>query len=236
MATTDKLLTPLIEVVDTDTPHDNNWVLPTIQESSNANIYRSLWWIKQTAWLHCKHKAQTLKTGLLKSKSVVIILIWSFLASMVHWIFTDPSSVITPLTLLPLGENYYFISVIGSVYVYFAILQIFYPLAGYLADVRYGRQKCVIGSLWSFFMGTILLGISGLLLCCVLFLPYDIHKWSYAVMSVIILFLGPSLMIGMFLLFSSVVAFNANVIQFGLDQLHNSPTEHLPWSCLYIGM
>ena len=46
-------------------------------------------------------------------------------------------------------------------------------------------------------------------------------------MSVIILFLGPLFVIGMFLLFSSIVAFNANVIQFGLDQLHNSPTEHL---------
>ena len=76
-------------------------------------------------------------------------------------------------------------------------------------------------------MGTILLGISGLLLWCIYSLPYNIHKWSYAVMSVIILFLGPSLIVGTFLLFSSIVAFNANIIQFGLDQLHNSPTEHL---------
>ena len=38
MATTDKLLTLLIEVVGNDTPHDSNQVLPTIQESSNINI------------------------------------------------------------------------------------------------------------------------------------------------------------------------------------------------------
>ena len=71
----------------------------------------------------------------LKSKPVILILIWVFLASVLHWIFTDPSSLITPLTLNYLGGRSYFIVVIGSVYVYFAILQLFYPLAGYLADV-----------------------------------------------------------------------------------------------------
>ena len=40
-------------------------------------------------------------------------------------------------------------------------------------------------------------------------------------------FLGPPVIIGTVLFFSSIVAFNANVIQFGLDQLHDSPTEHL---------
>ena len=46
-------------------------------------------------------------------------------------------------------------------------------------------------------------------------------------MSVMIIFLGPPVIIGIILFFSSIVAFNANVIQFGLDQLHDSPTEHL---------
>ena len=106
------------------------------------------------------------------------------------------------------------------------ILQLFYPLAGYLADVRYGRQKYVIHSLWSFIAGSVLVGISGLVVFCLLILPYQ-DKWPYALLSVIIIFLGPPLIICMFLFFSSIVAFNANVIQFGLDQLHDSPTEHL---------
>ena len=72
---------------------------------------------------------------------------------MLHCIFTDPSTVITPLTLasLQVFDSYYmtlyFIAVIGTVYVCFAILQIFYPLAGYLADIQYRRKKCVVGSL-----------------------------------------------------------------------------------------
>ena len=225
MATTDEL-TPLIKIIGNDTPHnDRNQTLPSIQESSNFSLNDES--NKQRGCI-ASIKSKLQRQGCLKSKPVVIILIWSFLASMLHWIFTDPSSVITPLTQFSLGKKYYFIVVIGSVYVYFAILQVFYPLAGYLADVRYGRQKCVIGSLCSFFTGTLLLGISGSLLSfCLIFLSYVNHKWSYAVMSVLILFLGPLFVIAMFLLFSSIVAFNANVIQFGLDQLHNSPTEHL---------
>ena len=38
---------------------------------------------------------------------------------------------------------------------------------------------------------------------------------------------GIPTVIGIFLFFSSIAAFNANIIQFGLDQLHDSPTEHL---------
>ena len=43
----------------------------------------------------------------------------------------------------------------------------------------------------------------------------------------IIAFLVPPVVIGTFLFFSSIVVFNANVIQFGLDQLHDASTEHL---------
>ena len=122
---------------------------------------------------------------------MILILIWTFLASVLHWIFTDPSFIITLLTLLIPGDNSYFIIAIGSAYVYFAILQLFYPLAGYFADIRHGRYKCVIGSLWNFIAGSLLVGICGLVVFSLILLPYDIHKWSYALMSVIIIFLGP---------------------------------------------
>ena len=153
---------------------------------------------------------------------------------MLHCIFTDPNTVITPLTLasLQVFDSYYmtlyFIAVIGTVYVCFAILQIFYPLAGYLADVQYGRKKCVVDSLWSFFATTVLLGLFGLVALGLYFLPYDSHKqWPYPLMSVVVLLLGLPVIIVVFIFFSSIVAFHANLIQFGLDQLHDSPTDHL---------
>ena len=176
------------------------------------------------------HFISKLKSQTIKSKSVVLILIWSFLTGALHWTITDPSSIITPLTVTYYANvNYYFVAVVGSVYVYFAILQLFYPLAGYLADVRYGRYKCVIGSLWCFVGSSLLMGIgAGLpvpLLLLILNSKYS--WWSYTITSVVIAFLGPPIIVGVFVFFSSVVAFNANVIQFGLDQLHDSPTEHL---------
>ena len=171
------------------------------------------------------------KTVCLRSGSVVVILTWAFLASMLHWIILDPSSVITPLTLQHLGDGkYYFIATIVIVYVYYACLQLFYPLAGYLADVRYGRYKCVTTSLWCFVGSTLAMGILGVAVVCSPLYLYQISETLsayYPMLSVIFLFLSPPLIISILIFFSSIVAFNANVIQFGLDQLHDRPTEHL---------
>ena len=221
---------PLIEVVGDDSRHSNS--SDSAQEEL-TNEHTSLLNDEPTsdkchncfAYLKSKFRRQTY----LKSRPVILILIWVFLASMLHWIFIDPSSLITPLTLLNLylGRSSYFIAVIGGVYVYFAILQLLYPLAGYLADVQYGRYKCIICSLWSFVAGSVLFGVGVLAACGLSFLSINNSIWFYALISMVILFLGPPIIIGIFLFFSSIVAFNANVIQFGLDQLHDSPTEHL---------
>ena len=179
------------------------------------------------------------RLNFLKSKSAILILIWSFLAGILHWAYTDPGSIVNTVVM----SNYFelqpdtVIVSIGSVCVYFAILQLFYPLAGYLADVRCGRYKCVVGSLWCFVGSSVLVGV-GLGLVAVLSLnlyPYanDTHynsttHWlSNAAFYVIVAFLGPPVVIGTFSFFSSTVAFHSNVIQFGLDQLHDAPTEHL---------
>ena len=177
----------------------------------------------QTCLARFKSKFQRIK-----SKSAILILIWSFLTGALHHIITDPSSIITPLTANYYGNDYYFVAVIGSVYTYFAILQLFYPLAGYLADVRYGRYKCAIGSLWCFVGSCLLIGIGAGLAVPLSILKLNNNSWwSYTTMSVVVAFLGPQIIVGVFVFFTSIVAFNANVIQFGVDQLHNSPTEHL---------
>ena len=224
---------PLIQVIgDDNLRNDSERILPTTVQREPSNEITYLPNNEPDKLHNCfaQLKSKFQRQSCLKSKPVILIWIWIFLSSVLHWIFTDPSSAITPFTLLYLGGNSYFIIVIGSAYVYFAILQLFYPLAGYLADVRYGRHKCVIGSLWSFIVGSIILfGICVLVVSClVIFTLYgNVHKLMYALISVIVAFLGPPIIIGVFLFFSSIVAFNANVIQFGLDQLHDSPTEHL---------
>ena len=192
---------------------------------------------KPSCYEYMKKKFKRL--NFLKSKSAILILIWSFLAGVLHWAYTDPGSIITPVVMLTYFQQQpaFVILTIGSMYVYFAILQLFYPLAGFLADVRCGRYKCVVGSLWCFVGSSVLVGV-GLVLAAVLPLylyPYanDTHDnstthWlSNAAFYVIVAFLGPPVVIGTFSFFSSTVAFHSNVTQFGLDQLHDAPTEHL---------
>ena len=180
-------------------------------------------------------KSKFRRLTFVKSKSAILVLIWSFFFAVLQWIWSDPSSWIPPLFSL-FNYNWtatIFVSVV-SVYVYLAILQLFYPLAGYLADVRFGRYKCVIGSLWCFigssvsFIG-IAAGIATVLLVTYTSIDTNHVPWfNYTIFYVTILVIFvPCVLIGMFLFFSSIVAFNANVIQFGLDQLHDSPSEHL---------
>ena len=105
--------------------------------------------------------------------------------------------------------------------------QLVYPVAGLLADICYGRYKCVIGSLWAFVIGSCFLTVFSCTVIGMRYLPFDSWPWSYAILACVIVMIGVPIVIGIFLFFSSIAAFNANIIQFGLDQLHDSPTEHL---------
>ena len=65
--------------------------------------------------------------------------------------------------------------------IFYAILQLFYPLAGLLADVHYGRYKCVVGSLWSFVGGSVVLYVVGFTVgYSPTYLKLGDHLWSYA--------------------------------------------------------
>ena len=220
---------PLIEIIGDDSVRYSSGPAATIQKDPSLLKKKPNRRRGDFANLKSKFRGRIC----LKSKPAILILIWSFLTSMLHCVFIDPSVVVIPLTVASLQVydhdrlfndiHIQFTAVISTVYVFFTIHQVFYPLAGYLADVKYGRKKCVIGSLWSSSTTTILL------LCVHLslyFLSYDDNNqvWPVVVMYMIIILFG---ILALIILISSVVAFNANIIQFGLDQLHDSQTEHL---------
>jgi peptide/histidine transporter 3/4 len=161
----------------------------------------------------------------LRTKSTSLILFWSFLTGVFYSICTNPYFVITRFTERNIELDLF---VVGGVFILYAFLQLFYPLAGLLADVHYGRYKCVIGSLWSFTGGSIVLSVVVFILgCSPDYLKLDDHTWSYAVLAVELAVLGIPAVAGALFCIASIIAFNANIIQFGLDQLHDSPTEHL---------
>ena len=170
-------------------------------------------------------RSSTRQPFCLRTKSTSLILVWSFLAGIFHSVCTNPYFVITRSTERNVKLDVF---VIGGVFTCYAFLQLFYPLAGLLADVRYGRYKCVIGSLWSFAGGSVVPSVIVLTLrYSPDYLKLDDHAWSYAVLSLELAVLGIPAIVGALFIIVSIIAFNANVVQFGLDQLYDSPTEHL---------
>ena len=100
-----------------------------------------------------------------------------------------------------------------------ALVFCFFPLAGFLADVEYGRYKMVVGSLCLLLITIILLAVTAGCITGVTFVD------SYV--EFVILLCGFSLLGFVFLVpfYASLVGFTANVVQFGMDQLHDCPEE-----------
>ena len=106
---------------------------------------------------------------------------------------------------------------------YFAILQLFYPLAEYLADVRY---KCIVCSLWSFIIiaGSVLFGF-GIPVTFAVTFPFLIHNsnWNYVLLSATVIFLGPRHPVSIFTfqvsLPSMPMLFSLALISFMIHQL-----------------
>ena len=108
-----------------------------------------------------------------------------------------------------------------------ALLFLFYPLAGYLADVRWGRHKTVVNGL-SFILCGMLMVIFLAGLATIASIPILIQDPGYSSLStiqevatiVLCVVFGLPVLFALMLTLCSLVAFNANVIQFGTDQLH----------------
>ena len=205
--------------IDHDVCHDGNQsqALEQVVSENDPLLYHEVSTYRFRRKLTSKFK----RIACLRSKPVILLLIWSFLISTLHWNYDQYNCVIIIISSF---SGLDFLSAIVSVYTIFAIFQLFYPVAGLLADIRYGRYKCVIGSLWAFVIGCCFLPmmIGGLFV-----FPFDSRPWSYAILACAVAMIGVPTVIGVFLFVSSIAAFSANVIQFGLDQLHDSPTEHL---------
>ena len=145
-------------------------------------------------------------------KGCHLVLCWNFCITLVF------TSILDPIVLLIAGttsiDQDTFTNAVGVLIPSFcactAFLYLFYPLAGYLADTRCGRYKTIIYSLCSFI--TLFLVVV-VIMAVVSISSHLLSSVSYAFLG---LLLPP---------FPSYIFFSANVIQFGMDQLHDSPTE-----------
>ena len=144
------------------------------------------------------------------SKAIFMIYIWSVLVGSVHFIAVNCvlGLLIDLVSLMNVDASLPFVVVFSLV----AILLIFYPVNGFLADICYGRYKMIIVSL-----GIILCSLIGALL---VFLFKDflggVHTVVYIVSSFGLLSVATV----------GISGYSANFVQFGNDQLLEAPSQY----------
>ena len=157
----------------------------------------------------------------LSSKASLLILFWNLLIS---------------LTLAPLLDTGYYFSLLdrylfhlkqytaGTSFCGFvAFFYLFYPLAGYLADVKCGRYKSLFYSITFIFWSGIFILAGEIVWSC--YANGLILREKKATFILFVVGFGPPAVLGMITLLCSYTAFSANVLQFGMDQLYDSSTE-----------
>ena len=202
----------------------------TLQQVSPHNVSNT------TPLVKANHHKRNMKSLLIKSKAAAIILFWTALMSLVCGFALNPEvyyfvpNVLRINVFIPILSNTNFGVNIG-VYACFAIWLLFYPLAGYLADVRYGRYKVVKCSLFTAWCGFLIVLIIMALVCTSLLPVILLIPWNNDDPT------GDNLLICLFVLTGitmfclllcwliAFAGFLANVIQFGVDQLIDSPAR-----------
>ena len=132
----------------------------------------------------------------LKNKGAILVLIWSFLVSAIYFYSSDLASRI-----------YHSSSLLNAMQVFMGLA---IPLAGWLADVQFGRYKVIrfcIGIMW---ISSIMLTASFIILQY-----WEVHR-PY---KICLIFLVP---LGM-----GFCGFQVNIIQFGVDQLYDASSSEI---------
>ena len=149
------------------------------------------------------------------SNAVILILFWSFSVSLIYYSIFEGGNYLFS-TLAPV-EYYSFL------YAPESFIMCFYPLAGFLADTKYGRFRMVNRSsqllLLSIFLGVVITGF-------IILYSFQPVPVSNALHTLFLILLGLLFFLIMVLLLATLVVFNANIIQFGIDQLQDSPADH----------
>ena len=161
---------------------------------------------------------------LIKSKAANTILFWNTMVYILYGTMFNPSIVFTFPIYQPSASIPFINTIWTIVYGFIAVWLLFYPLAGYLADVHYGRYKVVVSFGLRMMSVTFIVVIIVITVINILFWPIATFLDGSWYASGLTVYLGISLIIGILayvMLFIGFAAFAANVIQFGVDQLQD---------------
>ena len=149
-------------------------------------------------------------------KSLILILLWTVLTGfIIGSIDSSPSFAVSRLygkeKILPYTEL--------GLFIFLAVAMTCYPLGGLLADVYFGRYKIIRASLIA--MAVSMIGTTVVLVVVVQFGSYKENPFmiriAFAVgegSAILILAIG-------------LAGFTSNIVQFGLDQLQDAPSNKL---------
>ena len=157
------------------------------------------------------------------SKPALLILVWSVVMGAVYLCLLSSFGVLgyilrntnrhSPLeTVIPTYT-------LVAAYAFLAIVLLLYPLSGYLADVHCGRYKTVTKSLLLFWVAMIFLSAAAILALVRNFENFKSLKY--------IIPLGLCVLFFILLIIVSLAGYQANIVQLGLDQLLEAPSEKL---------
>ena len=135
----------------------------------------------------------------LKTKGAILVLVWSFMVMNVFYYLLN--------ILLVSCHN----SVITGVV---TIIAVTLPIAGWLADVRFGRYRVMYCSIWTMWVSSLLLTIVYVVFSLIEFNHSSLMYKGLTISVVIILAFG-------------LGGFQAIVIQFGVDQLNDASTTEI---------
>ena len=167
---------------------------------------------KTSWWSRCVQRYKTTRKCI-SSKSALLILCWSFALGLWNGVALNPDVYLRNYTVIYTLAGYGFV----------AIVFCFFPLAGFLADVKYGRYKVVVRSLYVFLLSVPLLAMSIGVCCYVSQNCFDRYDTSDTV-GILAAYGNVAFAFGI-MSYVGLVGFAANVVQFGMDQLHDSPGE-----------
>ena len=170
----------------------------------------------------------------LTSKAAILILLWNLILVVGLQSFLDPNFFVNFIAEF---DGLIITILSGVSYSGLAFLYLFYPLAGCLADIRWGRYKIVVNSLcviWGSLVAIVVLaGVATMsIIPAFIIKPQDTFNIFQIIISVLVgVVFGLPIFIASLLILCSLVSFSANVIQYGIDLLHDAPMED---SVLYI--
>ena len=164
--------------------------------SAMSNIYTSESEITTAEYLQFCCKVRY-RPRILKNKGAILVLVWNFMAFF----------IVNCVSVQIETSNDLIHAVI------FAVIAILMPVAGWLADVRFGRYKVICWSMWTMWISTMLLSMSYVVVS-IMELQND-HTYEKIAL----------VLIGLYAI--GVGGFVVNIIQFGVDQLPDASTTEI---------